>query len=111
MFFSIIFLVLSASPAKPIFTDLLQFYFYALLGWTVATTLLAASGQLVQRLVLSAQVIGDNIFILSAIILFRGPEMAIVAFAVCVGAIAITIGLKGRNVLIAIAVAVYVSSA
>jgi signal transduction histidine kinase len=107
LFCSIIFLALSASPAKPIFTEALQFYFYALLGWTAATTLLAASGQLVQRRMLRAQVIGDKIFILSAIILFPEAEMATIAFAVCIGAIAMTIGLKGRNVLIAIAAAVF----
>lgn len=108
LFCCTIFLALSTSPAKLLFTKSVPIYFYALLGWTAATTLLAVSGQLLQRRVQRAQVIGDKIFIYLAIILCPEAEMATIAFAVCVGAIALTIGLKGRNVLIAAAVAVCV---
>ena len=106
LFCCTIFLALPTSPAALIFTKSLQVYFYALLGWTAATTLLAIGGQLLQRRMLRAQVIGDMIFILSAIILFREAEMATIAFAVCVGAVALTIGLNGRNLLIVITAAV-----
>jgi hypothetical protein len=104
----IIFLALSVSPAELIFTKSLQYYFYAFLGWTAATTLLAVGGQLLQPNVLRAQVAGDTILILCGIILLQGTEMAtipIMAFAVCVGAIAMTIGLKGKHILAAIAFA------
>jgi signal transduction histidine kinase len=106
----IIFLALSVSPAELIFTKSLQYYFYAFLGWTAATTLLAVGGQLLQPNVLRAQVAGDTILILCGIILLQGTEMAtipIMAFAVCVGAIAMTIGLKGKHILAAIAFAVF----
>jgi hypothetical protein len=107
---SIIFLALSISPADLIFTKSLQFYFYAFLGWTAATTLLAVGSQLLQPRALRAQVAGDTILILCAIILLQGTEMAtipVMAFAVCVGAIAMTIGLKGKHVLVAVAFAVF----
>jgi signal transduction histidine kinase len=39
-----------------------------------------------------------------AIMLLRGTEEATIAFAVCVGVIAITIGVKGKNLLVAAAV-------
>jgi|688.fasta_scaffold43344_2 signal transduction histidine kinase len=109
LFCMITFLALLTSPAELIFTKSLQFYFYALLGWTAATTLLAVGGQMLQPTLLRAQVGGDTILILCAIMLLRGPEMAtipIMAFAVSVGAIAMTIGLEGKHVLAAIAVAV-----
>jgi len=107
---SFIFLALSVSPAELIFTKALQFYFYAFLGWTAATTLLAIGRQLHQPTALRAQVAGDTILIICAIILLQGTAMAIIAvmaFAVCVGAIAMTIGLKGKHLLAAIAFAVF----
>lgn len=106
---SIVFLVLSASPAELNFTYSLQLYFYAWLGWTAATTLLAVSGQLLQAKMLRAQVVGDTILILCAIIVLRGVEIATIpfsAFAVCVAVIAITIDLKGKHLLAAFAVGV-----
>jgi len=106
---SIAFLALSASSADLIFTTSLQFYFYACLGWTAVTTMLAVSGQLLQTRMLRACVVGDAVLILCAIILLRGVEMATIpftAFAVCVGVIAITIELKGKHLLAAFAISV-----
>jgi signal transduction histidine kinase len=108
---SIIFLALSTSPDELTFTKSLQFCFYAFLGWTAATTLLAVGGQLLQPSALRAQVAGDTILILCAITLLQGTEIAtipVMAFAVCVGAIAMTIGLKGKHVLAAVAFAVFI---
>jgi signal transduction histidine kinase len=106
---SIVFLVLSTSPAELIFTKSLQLYFYAWVGWTAATTLLAVSGQLLQRGVLRLHVVGDTALILSAIILLRGVDIATIpfaAFTMCVGVIAITIKVKGKHLLAAFAVGV-----
>ena len=100
----VIFLVLPPSSANLYFTTSLQPHFYAWLGWTVAATLLTIGGQLRQPWVLRAQVIGDTIMIFLSVILPHTAEEAIIAFAVCVGVIATTASVKGKNLLAAVAV-------
>jgi signal transduction histidine kinase len=87
-----------------VFSTSLQFHFYAWLGWTAATTLLTVGGQLLPPKILCAQVVGDMIMVLFAIMLLRGAEEATIVFAVCVGVIATTIGVKSKNILAAVVV-------
>jgi signal transduction histidine kinase len=53
---------------------------------------------------LRAQVVGDMIMILFAVMLLHGALEATIGLAVCVGVIATTIGVKGKNILAALAV-------
>jgi signal transduction histidine kinase len=66
---------------------------------------MTVGGQLLQTGVLRLLVVGDMIMILLSVILLHGTVEAIIGLSVCVGAIATTIGMKGKNILAAVAVA------
>lgn len=100
----IIFLGLPTYSAHLAFSTLLQFHYYTWLSWTAAATLMAVGGQLLQPTVLRAQVVGDIVMLLFAITLLHGAVEATIGLAVCVGVIATTIGVKGKNILAAVAV-------
>jgi len=97
------FLGLSVYPANLAFSTPLQYHYYSWLGWTAAATLMTVGGQLLQPGVLRAQVVGDMIMLLLAVIVLHGAVEAIIGLAVCVGVIATTIGMKGKNILAAVA--------
>ncbi|RRQ52267.1 hypothetical protein [Sphingorhabdus wooponensis] len=102
--FIIIFLISPTYPSGSDYTNFLQIHFYMWLGWTTVATILTFGGRL-QPKILRLQVFGDAIMILFAIMLLRGTEQAIIAFAVCVGVIASTTGTNSRHILAAAAVA------
>jgi DNA-binding CsgD family transcriptional regulator len=89
------FLGLSVYPANLAFSTPLQYHYYSWLGWTAAATLMTVGGQLLQPGVLRAQVVGDMIMLLLAVIVLHDAVEAIIGLAVCVGVIATTIGMKG----------------
>lgn len=99
---SAIYLVSGPFPATSSFSTPLQIHLYAWVSWTAAATLLTIGGQLWQINVMRAQVVGDMIMAFFAIILLRGMDLATITFAVCVGVIAMTIGVKGKSVLVAV---------
>jgi signal transduction histidine kinase len=80
-----------------------QFLSFAWLSWTTVSTLLTVSGQLHRTKALCTLIVGDMVMIIIAITLLRGTEEATIAFAVCVGVIAIIVGVKSRNLLAAVA--------
>lgn len=100
----IIFLDLPTYSTHLAFSTPLQFHYYTWLSWTAAATLMAVGGQLLQPTVLRAQVVGDMVMLLFAITLLHGAVEATIGLAVCVGVIATTIGVKGKNILAAVAV-------
>ena len=100
----IIFLGLPTYSTHLAFSTSLQFHYYTWLSWTGAATLMAIGGQLLQPTVLRAQVVGDMVMLLFAIMLLHGAVEATIGLAVCVGVIATTIGVKGKNILAAVAV-------
>ena len=100
----IIFLGLPTYSTHLAFSTPLQFHYYTWLSWTAAATLMAIGGQLLQPTVLRAQVVGDMVMLLFAIMLLHGAVEATIGLAVCVGVIATTIGVKGKNILAAVAV-------
>lgn len=100
----IIFLGLPTYSTHLTFSTQLQFHYYTWLIWTAAATLMAIGGQLLQPTVLRAQVVGDMVMLLFAIMLLHGAVEATTGLAVCVGVIATTIGVKGKNILAAVAV-------
>jgi signal transduction histidine kinase len=100
----IIFLGLPTYSTHLAFSTPLQFHYYTWLSWTAAATLMAVGGQLLQPTVLRAQVVGDMVMLLFAITLLHGAVEATIGLAVCVGVIATTIGVKGKNILAAVAV-------
>ncbi len=99
----IIFLGLPTYSTHLAFSTPLQFHYYIWLSWTAAATLMAVGGQLLQPTVLRAQVVGDMVMLLFAIMLLHGAVEATIGLAVCVGVIATTIGVKGKNILAAVA--------
>jgi signal transduction histidine kinase len=76
-------------------------YPYACLFWTAAATLLSVGGKQQKRRALCAQIAGDIIMVFFTILLLRGAQEAAVAFAICVGVIAATIGVQ-RKVTLAV---------
>ncbi len=104
LFCSIIFLAASASSETLALSDPVQIYAFAWLSWTAASTLMTVGGQYQQSKDLRTLIVGDMSMIIIAITLLRGVEEATIAFAVCVGVIAIIIGVKSRNLLAAVAV-------
>jgi signal transduction histidine kinase len=100
----IIFLGLPTYPTSLTISTPLQFHYYTWLSWTAAATLMTVGGQLLQPRMLRAQVVGDMIMILFAVMLLHGALEATIGLAVCVGVIATTIGVKGKNILAALAV-------
>lgn len=101
---TITFLFLPISSGILPSTNFFELHFYAWLGWTAVATLLTVFGRLLQTSALRIQVAGDTIIIFLSIIFLRAAEEAIIAFAVCVSVIATTIGVKGKNLLIAVVV-------
>ena len=99
----IIFLGFSAYPSNLAFSTPLQYHYYSLLSWTAAATLMTVGGRLLRTGVLRLLVVGDMIMILLSVILLHGAVEAIIGLAVCVGVIATTIGMKGKNILAAVA--------
>lgn len=100
----IIFLGLPTYSASTAYSTPLHFHCYAWLSWTTVATLMTMGGQLLQRRVVRAQIVGDMIMILFAVMLLHGAVRATMGFAVCVGVIAMTIGINGKNILAAVVV-------
>ena len=97
------YLILSITSPDLTFAKSLQFQFFAWFAWTAATTLLTVAGQPLQPKLVRAVVIGDAIMMLPAIAIMRGAEGAIIAFALCVGIVAMGVRLNNKWVIAALA--------
>lgn len=88
---TIFYILFSASYKNFGQPDALLSHFYAWLGWTVATALLAFSGQALQPSLIRIVLIGDAILTLASVILMRGAEGATIIFAIFISIIAVNL--------------------
>ena len=96
---AIIYLCFSAAPSTTSLPPAIHWHFFAWIGWTVATSLLAISGQPLQPKLLRVMIIVDFCLILAAIALLRGLEGASIAFAIGLTVIAMSVGIASKWVL------------
>ena len=97
---TLVFLSLPSAYQGSIHALLLQSLLYCWLGWTVATSVGALTGQPLQLSMCRLVVLGDGLLAIASIALLRGEEGATIAFAVCV--IVFAMGLRiGRNLIFA----------
>ncbi len=94
--FSKIYSVISSEPV-------LRGFLLSWIGWTAMNALLTITVQPLQPKLLRAIVVGDTVLVLAAIAVLHGAEVAIIAFAICVGVVAMKIRLSGKWVFGAIA--------
>ena len=96
---AIVYLNFSATPVVSAPATALQLHFFAWIGWTVATILLAISGLPLQPKLLRVIILGDACLILADIVLLRGTEGASIAFAMGLSVIASSVGVARKWVL------------
>jgi signal transduction histidine kinase len=102
----IFYLMLSSNYQDSTAINLEQSHFFVWLGWTVATTLLAFSGQPLQSNLLRIIIIGDTVLTLAAVILVRGVDGAVIIFAISVSAVAFNVRLPSKWIYGGIAVGI-----
>lgn len=93
---AIVYTVFSNTSQDSIFSQPLKLYFYAWLGWTLATTLFAVIDQSFQPKLLRIIIAGDGFLTLAAIVLLRGADGATIGFATCIAVVAICIRVAGK---------------
>ena len=102
----IVYLCFSTSSSAGALTPAIQWIFFGWIGWTVATTLLAISGQSLKPRLLRIIIFGDTCLIIATIALLRGIEGASLTFAIGLTVVAMSIGVASKWVLCGYAVGI-----
>ena len=96
---SIVYLWFLTSASATDLTTAIQLNFFAWVSWTIATILVAISGQPLQPKLLRIIIFGDACLIIAAIALLKGVDGASVTFAIGLTVIAMSVGVASKWIL------------